>query len=58
MTDALLTAAYAWWRMKRPAQWTVTEHVANPTINCRGPEEHELAKAVADSIKNAHRGWQ
>lgn len=29
-------AVLAWWRQQRPHGWTEAEHIANPTIFCRG----------------------
>jgi hypothetical protein len=43
----LADRAVAWWAMKRPLRWSVVDHVSNPTVNCNGEEEKELARTVA-----------
>lgn len=40
-------AAIAWWRTLRPLGWSLHQHAANPTVNCNGPDECNLALAVA-----------
>ncbi len=53
-TAALLSvekAARAWWRQRRPVGWTRRKHLANPTINCNGKAETQLAQMVANWIK-------
>lgn len=54
--DLLLEAATAWWNSKaregvphRP--FTNMDHVANPCLNCKTPEEKALALAVAAEMQ-------
>lgn len=47
MSTAVYLAAVRWWVTKRPAQWTVEQHLAQPCVGCRGKEEFELAEAVS-----------
>ena len=44
-------AAKAWWVSKKPVAYSNSEHLENPTINCCGEEEKELARAVAVWVK-------
>jgi len=50
-TNAVTLAAVRWWKRKAPAHWTTEQHLAQPCVNCLGPEEFELAQAVADALK-------
>jgi hypothetical protein len=47
----VLKAARRWWRGKRPVSWKQRQHLENPTVNCVGDWEHQLAKAVAKSLR-------
>jgi hypothetical protein len=40
-------AAYLWWQHKRPKGWSKAQHTAEPTANCVGIQEDNLAMAVA-----------
>lgn len=40
-------AAIVWWAMKRPFQWSLEQHLANPHINTSTPSEKRLADAAA-----------
>lgn len=55
--NELLTVTYAWWRNKRPIQWTVAEHLKQPTVNCKGKEEFELAELIARLIEQEGKNW-
>jgi hypothetical protein len=44
---AVLDAADAWWRMKKPLAYSDAEHAANPVINCCTDSEKALAIAAA-----------
>lgn len=57
MENDLVTLTYAWWKSKRPASWTVAEHLKNPTVNTRGKEEYDLAMEVARLIEAEGRKW-
>lgn len=48
---AILSAARAWWRSKRPIGWTEAQHLASPTINTMTQWESRLARAVARAVK-------
>ena len=48
---ALEKSARAWWRQRRPVDWTRRKHLANPTVNCNGKDEIRLAEMVANWIK-------
>lgn len=43
----VLAAAHAWWESKRPAQWTLQQHLQAPDVGCETPAEKALAQAVA-----------
>lgn len=48
MSDtSIVFASIRWWARKRPAAWTLEQHLAQPLVNTRGPEEMALAEAVA-----------
>jgi hypothetical protein len=57
MTDerALVLAAYAWWRAKRPCSFDEETHLKNPIVNMIGPEEKLLAHVIAYKIKNTRK---
>lgn len=44
--------ALNWWLSKRPLNFSVEDHLLNPTINTITQEEEELAEAVAFYVKN------
>jgi len=48
----VLNTAFDWWRSHRPAVFTATEHLKNPTINTATEAEEALAHAVAEYFKN------
>jgi hypothetical protein len=43
--------AWDWWRMKRPDDWTLAQHLADPTVNCVTREEELLGDAVAKWVE-------
>ncbi len=49
----IIDRAMHWWMGKRPFKWDEVEHLANPTINCNGERESELAAAVAAYMQPA-----
>ncbi len=51
----LLLAAIAWWRAKRPAQWTEEQHFAQPCVNLRGMEEFNLATSISDYLQKVKK---
>lgn len=58
MTDAehtVLMAAFTWWRSRRPVKWDEATHAKFATINCAGPREKSLARAVARWFKEYKR---
>lgn len=50
--DQLLLAVFSWWRMKRPIAHSMTQHLANPAVNCHDSMENKLALALMSRIKN------
>lgn len=48
----LQRAAIAWWHGKRPVNWNLYDHLANPTVNCTSDRERALALAIADITKD------
>jgi hypothetical protein len=44
---AVANAAEVWWKARKPADWTLEQHLANPTINCEGDGERQFAQAAA-----------
>ena len=48
-------AAIAWWRSKRPVDWSQAEHLKNPTINVATEREAGLALAVARHILKSRK---
>lgn len=52
----VLRAAQAWWENKRPAAWSLEEHLKNPGINCtEGEIPRKLACAVGALMKESWR---
>lgn len=47
---AILKTAVSWWAGKRPAGWTLADHMRNPAVNTAVPAEQELASAVAQAV--------
>lgn len=45
--QAVAEAAVAWWIGRRPAGWSLAQHLADPAVNCEGDHERELAAAAA-----------
>lgn len=44
---AVADAAVAWWQARKPADWSLEQHLADPAINCDGSDERHLAEAAA-----------
>jgi hypothetical protein len=44
---AVADAAAVWWKAHKPADWSLEQHLADPTINCDGDGERQLAQAAA-----------
>lgn len=44
---AVADAAVAWWQARKPADWSLEQHLADPAINCDGDAERPLAEAAA-----------
>lgn len=40
-------AAIAWWESCRPCDWSVEQHIAQPTVNTLNVEQTALALAVS-----------
>lgn len=51
LLKAVGQTAHVWWRTKRPAMYSLEQHLNHPTINCDTPRERELAQAVAQWLK-------
>lgn len=43
-------AAVEWWAARRPAHWSVEQHLGNPRINCPTEREKTLAMRVAELV--------
>lgn len=56
LTSKIAVMAVSWWSRKRPLHWTVGQHLGYPEVNCKGPEEINLALAVAEYVKAQVRG--
>ena len=41
-----------WFEGMRPQEWTMLQHIENPTINCRTKREMNLAKWIANKINS------
>ena len=52
---ALEKEAIAWWRMHRPWGWSLTEHIASPTVNTTHRCEHRLAEEVAKFVEHRRK---
>ena len=48
--QSLDRAALAWWEQLRPDNWTLREHLENPTLNTKSAAEQALAAAVAAAV--------
>jgi hypothetical protein len=44
---AVANAAVQWWKARKPADWSLEQHLADPAINCDGDGERQLAQAAA-----------
>lgn len=51
----VLNSAIAWWESKRPKDYTLNQHAANPTINVQSKVDHQLARATAQLVQ---LGWK
>lgn len=49
--DPIHAAAYAWWRNRRPVDWSEAQHLEHPRVNCAGDAERKLAMAVAKMVE-------
>jgi hypothetical protein len=49
--DKVIAAAVRWWARHRPVDWTLQDHMDNPTINTATPAEKKLALVVAAHLK-------
>ena len=49
--DVVGMSAYVWWKNLRPAQWTIHEHLDQPTVNTHGADEYDLAICVANWVR-------
>jgi hypothetical protein len=47
---AVADAAVAWWKARKPADWSLEQHLAHPAINCDGDGERQLAQAAAQWV--------
>jgi hypothetical protein len=47
----LIKAALSWWKWKRPVEWSVAEHLKNPTINTVTDREAKLARECAKVVQ-------
>ena len=47
LQEQLQEAAYKWWCGRRPVSWSEAKHRENPTVNCTGPRENNLALVVS-----------
>lgn len=48
--EAVINAAYHWFRTRRPVGWSLTKHLGNMRINTTTEAEAHLAIAVANLI--------
>jgi hypothetical protein len=58
MTDEekrVIKAAMAWWKGRRPCEYTHKQHVENPTINVVNDGERRLAWACGDLALRSKR---
>lgn len=44
-------AALAWWESLRPVDWSLRQHIDNPTVNTASANERRMAEAVAASVE-------
>lgn len=47
---AVLAAAKAWWKGRRPADWDLNQHLSNPSADTIGDKERRLARAVSRPV--------
>jgi hypothetical protein len=52
---AAVRAAVAWWRSRRPLDFSEDEHLANPTVNTTDGAEADLARAAARVVRARKR---
>jgi hypothetical protein len=47
LEDEVIKAALHWWKMRRPLNYSLNQHLENPMVNaCNTPASARLAKAV------------
>ena len=44
---AVADAAVAWWTARKPTDWSLEQHLADPAVNCDDEGERQLAQAAA-----------
>lgn len=47
----VIDEAKLWFRSKRPAVYSLQQHIEHPTINCNTERERQLATAIALWLK-------
>ena len=55
--DKIVLAAISWWHMHRPIDYTLQQHIENPSINTATDPEKQLAIHVAGYIKKRIAGY-
>ena len=48
LADKIVEAAMAWWRGRRPLEYSLRQHLSNPTINTMNDSERKLARACGE----------
>jgi hypothetical protein len=46
LQELYLKRGMAWWKTKRPEGWDFKKHFKDPTVNCSGVIEKELAMSI------------
>lgn len=45
--EQIIALAIKWWSIHKPVDWTLAQHLGNPTVNLPTPAEQALAIAIA-----------
>lgn len=49
-------AAHGWWLSIRPLNYSNSDHLENPTVNCTTGPQKQLALAVARYVRGTDNG--
>lgn len=56
--NVVILEVVKWWKSKAPYSMTHDEHMNNPCVNCKSPEDESLATSIADYLYKASNANQ